>query len=129
LLLVYEGKKEFIKRLTELEAAAKVLTAQGVDVELLDRKRGQSEPALPTFVFRGSVIWRSLTGRKPSANKHTRRNGPKDPDFVLFIQELATLGQLPPPSRKQVETSLKSLNDVRAPAESGSAAPSPPIKS
>jgi hypothetical protein len=110
LLSAYEAKYALIKQVVEIEAAAQV-AANRVDKKLLHRERGQSESALPNFVFRSGVVWRSLTGRQPSANKitHHHGHGPKDPDFVLFVQELAKLGKIPPPSRAQVHASLKNV--------------------
>lgn len=105
LLLAYGGKNALIKRLAEIEAAA-VVAAQRVDRELLNRERGQSDPALPNFVFRCGVVWGSLTGRPPNADKRRDR---RDPEFVVFLQELAKLANIHPPSRAQIETSLKKV--------------------
>jgi hypothetical protein len=99
-------KLEFIKHLAQLEAAAKV-AAKRVDRDLLERTAGQPNPALPRFVWRGSEIWKSMTGRRPSTNKVARKSGDSDPDFVIFIQGLAKIGNAPAPSRKEVETALK----------------------
>jgi hypothetical protein len=81
-LLVLDAEKEdFLNRLGEVETGAE-LARSSVDGALLGRERGQSAPGLSTFVFRCCPIWRSLTRRKPSANKVTRRSGEgEDPDF------------------------------------------------
>lgn len=99
-------KLEFIKHLAQLEAAAKV-AAKRVDRDSLERTAGQPNPALPRFVWRSSEIWKSMTGRRPSTNKVARKSGGSDPDFVIFIQGLAKIGNAPAPSRKEVETALK----------------------
>jgi hypothetical protein len=101
----YSAKMTFLKRLAGIEVVAKQARKR-VDRKLLERERGQSNPALPNFVRRGGMIWRSLTGRKPSANKVAGR----DPDFVLFMQELARIGAGRAPSREQVATSLRTLH-------------------
>ena len=106
------GKMNFLKRLAEIEVAAKAAMKR-VDPALLKKERGQSDPALPTFVFRCSTIWRSLTGRNPSAEKVHRWVGASDPHFVVFIQELAKVGQAPLPSRKQVATSLRNAQECQ----------------
>ena len=109
-LLVNHFKKlELIGQLSDIEVAAKAAESR-VDKSLLDRERTQSDPALPNFVFRCGGIWKSLTGRRPSAEKiHPKleQNGSTDPDFVIFIQELAKSGGLALPSRHQVFTSLR----------------------
>lgn len=106
-------KMNLLKRLAHIEAAAMTATKH-VDPTLLKRERGQSDPALPIFVFRCSKIWKSLTGREPSAEKVYRRDGPSDPDFVVFVQELVKVGQAPVPSRSQIATSLRRIrNDSR----------------
>jgi hypothetical protein len=92
---------DFLKVLANVEASAK---AARVDRVLLERERGQSDPPLPNFVLRCGMIWKGLTGRKPSANKVSGG----DPKFVVFVQKLASIGGVPPPSRNKVATSLKS---------------------
>jgi hypothetical protein len=104
-------KMTLLKRLAEIEAAA-ITAAKRIDSTLLKRKRGQSDPALPRFVSRCSTIWKSLTGRKPSAQKVHNRRG-CDPDFAIFVQELEQIGQASPPSRNQIATSLKNQKRFR----------------
>jgi hypothetical protein len=105
-LAVETGKMDFLKRLAEVEAAAKVARKR-VDRRLLIRERGQTNRALPSFVFRCCTIWEKMTGRVASANKvHSRHEGSEDPDFVIFVQKLANIGGAPEPSRRQVATSL-----------------------
>jgi hypothetical protein len=107
LLLIDAEKGALLNRLSEVETGAELARSR-VDGALLGRERGQSAPGLSTFVFRCCAIWRSLTGRKPSANKVTRRSGEgEDPDFVIFLQALAKIGQAPVPSRHQVASSLR----------------------
>ena len=100
-LAIHSGKIAFLKRLVDIEVAVKIAMDR-FDRTLLKRKRGQSEPALPNFIFRCGVIWKNLTGRNPSANKVARG----DPHFVAFIQGLAKLGQVCEPTRNQVATCL-----------------------
>lgn len=109
LVLALTGKMELIKRLAEIEATAQSAKPR-TDRKLLTRERGQSEPALPRFVSHCAVIWKSLTGREPSANKVTRRDGTEDPDFVIFVQKLAKIGGAPVPSRRQVATSIRKFS-------------------
>ena len=108
LLLVHTGKEAQIRRLAEIEAAA-IEAMQRADKKMLNCERRQSDPALPNFVFRCGMVWKSLTDRQPSANKVTRRDGTEDPDFVIFIQALAKLGKIPSPTRSQVASSLRKM--------------------
>ena len=105
-------KLELIKQLSVIELAAKAATHR-VDKSLLERERSQSDPALTDFVFRCGEIWKSLTGRIPSAEKiHPKieRDGPTEPDFVIFLQDLTqSAGIATRPSRHQVLTSLRKL--------------------
>jgi hypothetical protein len=107
LLAVELAKMAFLYRLVDVEVAAK-LASQRLNRTLLERERGQSNPALLQFVFRCSAVWRSLTGRKPSANK-VSRDGRKDPDFVFFLQRLARIGCTHEPTRNQVARCLPNL--------------------
>jgi hypothetical protein len=104
LAYVQEAKLNFIKLLAMIEGTAKVAIKR-VDKKLLDRERGQAIAGISEFVFRCGGIWKHLTGRTPSANKVTRE-GSKDPDFVVFVQELAKTAGAPAPTRRQVEKAL-----------------------
>jgi len=99
-------KMGLLRQLADVEIAAKV-AKQRVDKSLLNRERGQLDPALPNFILRCGKIWKGLTGRKPSAEKSSSR---RDPPFVRFIQELAKPAKLRPPSRNQVVTSLRKFH-------------------
>ena len=99
-------KMTFLERLAEVEEAAKI-AAKRVNVDLLKRKRGQSNPALPNFVWRCGKIWKSMTGRQPSARRIERTDG-DDPDFVILVKALAKIGNSAEPSRKAIETALRS---------------------
>ena len=105
----YFKKIGLLGQLADVEVAAKEAMRR-IDKSLLKRVRSQSDPALPSFVFRCGAIWKSLTGRKPSAEKVYRKNK-GDPDFVIFVQDLAKFAKssarLDPPSRDQVATSLR----------------------
>jgi hypothetical protein len=107
LLIIDWEKQAFLNRLVDVESAAKVAIDR-LENALLTRERGQSARGLSNFVFRCGAIWTSLTGRKPSANKVTRsdRSG-ADPDFVIFVQELAKVEKATAPSRDQVAVSLR----------------------
>ncbi len=104
LLAAELGKMTFIKQLVELEQGAEIARKR-VNTSLLRRRRGQVNPALSTFLSRCGAIWKSLTGRNPSASKVAAKN----PDFVIFVRTLAKIGNAPAPSRKQVETGLKEM--------------------
>jgi hypothetical protein len=99
-------KIELLRQLSCIELGAKK-AAELVDDSLLERERGQSDPALPNFVFRCAAIWSSLTERKPSANKVHRHPDRNEPDFVIFVQDLAKFAKQSPPSRDKVATSLR----------------------
>ena len=101
-------KMELLRQLADVEIAAKV-AKQRVDKSLLNRERSQSDPALPNFVFRCGGIWKSLTGRKRSTAKVHRKIQPSEPDFLIFVQDLAKSAGFTPPSRHQVATSLRIL--------------------
>jgi hypothetical protein len=103
LLFVDSERAAFLERLARIAGTAKNTS---LDRTLLERERGQSNPALLNFVFRCTAIWRSLTGRKPSANKVSRGDR-EDPDFVIFLQQLARLQSLHEPTRKQVARCLR----------------------
>jgi hypothetical protein len=100
-------KLEFIKRLAQVEAAAN-RAIDRLDKNLLERKRGQPNPALPNFVWRSGIIWTSMTGRKPSTRRVERLDS-DDPKFVIFVKELAKIGNSIEPSRKEIETALRKL--------------------
>ena len=107
LLAVHLDKMNFLKRLADIEVAVKA-ALKHADRTLLKRDRSQSEPALRAFVLRCGRIWKSLTGRKPSANKvhHSDRT---DPDFVVFARALARVGEAPEPTRNQVAICIRNL--------------------
>ena len=108
-MLVDDSKKmRLLKQLAGFEFATQKAIPR-VDKSLLKRERGQSDQALPKFIFHCSVIWTSLTGRKPSSEKVHRRIQPSEPDFLIFARELAKCAGVAPPSRKQVHTSLRKL--------------------
>jgi hypothetical protein len=105
--LVDDSKKmSLLRQLADVEVAANV-AREHVDKSLLNRERSQSDPALPNFIFRCGGIWKSLTGRKPSAAKVHKKIQPSKPDFLIFVQELAKSAGFDPPSRDQVATSLR----------------------
>jgi hypothetical protein len=117
MLRVFSGKMDFIRRVVDVEVAAKE-AANRVDKGLLHRGKSQDDLALHNLVWRLAEVWTSMTARRPSANKvHGRSPADedpefvqlvKDPDFVQFVQYLVDLVEgAPKPSRKQIEISLK----------------------
>jgi hypothetical protein len=109
LLMVDGEKRVFVKRLGDIEAAAKAAKSH-FDPKLVERERGQSIPGLPNFVRLAGAIWHGLTGRKPSANKVTKCSIDKsDPDFVVFVQELAKLVEADQPTIDQVAFAMRNL--------------------
>ena len=82
------------QQLAGLQGAVEALTA-GNGPELTARKKSGEDPALPNFVATLAQVWRSLTGRKPSTRKVERSIG-EEPDFVLFVQDVAKLVVEPP---------------------------------
>lgn len=107
IVTVFMEKMTFVKRLVEVEQAAKI-AAKRVNVDLLKRKRGQLNPALPNFVWRCAQIWKSMTGRQPSARRVEKRSKSDDPDFVILVKALTKIGNSAEPSRKAIETALRS---------------------
>jgi hypothetical protein len=108
-LLVHQGKMAFLKRLSEVEGTTK-RAIDRIDRSLLDRERGQSNPALLNFVRRCGSIWTSLTGKNPTGEKLTRRDGgSEDPQFVVFMQGLARVAGAPEPKRNEVLLCLKNI--------------------
>jgi hypothetical protein len=99
------AKKEFLDRVVDIERSAKE-AIKHMDVRLLARKRGQDNPALDHFVWRNVQVWESLTGRPATAQRLNSKDR-EDPDFVLFVSDLAKLGPAPSPSRREIETSLR----------------------
>ena len=110
-ITVFMEKMTFLKRLAEVEEAAKI-AAKRVNVDLLKRKRGQSNPALPNFVWRCEKIWKSMTGRQPSARRVEKRSKSDDPDFVILVKALAKIGNSAEPSRKAIETAEPSCKAI-----------------
>jgi hypothetical protein len=95
MLWVFSEKMSFFQRLSGIEAVAGEAATRLVDRDLLKRKKGQVDPALHNVVWRGAEIWSSLTGRVPSPNRVHRRHSGEEPDFVLFIQGLVRLANVP----------------------------------
>jgi hypothetical protein len=107
LLIVFDGKMNFLKRVCEVQAAA-TEALNRFDPKLIKRPPGAVlNRALRTLVGMAKPIWRSLTGRKPSINKVHTKDGDGTPDFVIFVQELARIGGGPVPSFKQVVSAFR----------------------
>jgi hypothetical protein len=105
IVTVFVEKMNFLKQLAEVEAVAKI-AAKRVDVDMLKRKREQSNPALPNFVRLSGKIWKGMTGREPSTRRVERLES-GDPDFVIFVKALAKIGNCAEPSRKAIETARR----------------------
>jgi hypothetical protein len=99
------AKQAFLRLLVDVERSAKS-AVKNLDSSLLTRKRGQNNPALDQFVWLTARIWNSLTGRRASAQRLNSKDR-EDPDFVLFVSDLAKLGQALSPSRREIETGLR----------------------
>jgi len=99
------AKQAFLRLLVDVELSANS-AIKNLDPSLLTRKRGQNNPALDHFVWLTARTWDSLTGRRASAQRLNSKDR-EDPDFVLFVSDLAKLGQAPSPSRREIETSLR----------------------
>jgi hypothetical protein len=107
-LLVDQGKLAFLKRLAEVEGTAR-RAIDRTDKTLLERERGQSNPALLNFVRRCGSIWTSLTDKNPTGEKLSRTVGSEDPQFVLFMQGLARVAGAREPTRNEVALCLKNI--------------------
>ena len=101
----YQSKKSFLRTLSALSAAAEA-AGDRLDADLLARGRGQNNPAITTFVRRLSTVWTSMTGRPASANTV---NGGEDPDFVLFVDRIASMANGQNVSQFNVETALPDI--------------------
>jgi hypothetical protein len=99
------AKQAFLGLLVDIERSAKS-AIKSLDPSPLKRKRGQNNPALDHFVWLTARTWDSLTGRRASAQRLNSKDQ-EDPDFVLFVSDLAKLGQAPSPSLREIETSLR----------------------
>jgi len=97
---------EFIKRPAQVQGTT-IRAIDRMDRTLLERERGQSNPALSNFVLRCGSIWTSLTGKDPTAERVVRKEGSEDPQFVLFMQRLARVAEAPEPNRNEVALCLK----------------------
>jgi hypothetical protein len=98
---VHFSKLRFLQRLTDIEVAAAWAQVRA-EKGLLEREKSQSKPALSNFVLLCGAIWMSLTGQKPIASKvHSKHKDP-DPDFVVFVQELALVVETHAPTRDQI---------------------------
>src|SRR5262249_27219416 len=85
----FTNLQEFSNRLPD--PSSPKLAAKRFDAGLLERERSQSNRALPSFVFRCGTTWKSMTGRKPSANRVARKRRANrapnaNPDFVIFVR-------------------------------------------
>jgi len=103
LALVHAGRMKFLRRLVDVEVAARDVQER-FDSKLLRRTRTSENRALRTLVAMTKPIWQSLTGRRPSVNKVA---GKRKSDFVTFVQELAKIGGGPEPTFKQVQTAFR----------------------
>ena len=98
-------QNRFVSRLARVGEIAEEFAAQHVDQSLLTRSRGQDDPGLPTLVWRLGEIWKSLTGRNPSANKVHRQEDERS-DFVRFVGSVAALAGSAEPTTAEIAKSL-----------------------
>ncbi|MBL8577717.1 MAG: hypothetical protein JNK47_10855 [Mesorhizobium sp.] len=105
--LATDFQQRSLERLLSVIAeAGEEFSSQHVNGDLLNRTRGQDDPALPNFVKLVAKVWTSLTGRMATANKVIVNEGEQS-DFVRFVGALAVLaGEEKPPSRSRVATAL-----------------------
>jgi hypothetical protein len=108
LALSFIGRQEFLKRVEAVRVAAQKGKRQLVR-KLLKRSKGQPQDlALHELVRLGALIWTSMTNRRPTAEKvESRKRETCDPDFVLFVRDLAKIAANVSPTRKQISTALK----------------------
>src|SRR5262245_65318661 len=89
---------DFLKHLAWVEIAAKEAIKR-MEPDLLRRAQPQADRGLGNLVWRCAKVWESLTSRKASINKVTRRGGEGDerPDFAMFVSNVASMacGQKP----------------------------------
>jgi hypothetical protein len=100
------GREQFIESLLRVEVAAKS-AKNCLDVELFKRptKLPENRPLLG-LVMCAEIVWKSLTGRNPSVHK-VHNEDREEPDFVIFVQELADIAGGPRPTFKQVQTAFR----------------------
>lgn len=126
--------QELVKHHRELQAtllripAAAKFAASLMHLDTLRKKGGGGDPALPHLVEMASLIWRSMTHRPPSVRRVSSRSRQSDsPDFVLFVQSIASLpvnnpdqydaetphnSTGPIPSISQIATAFRALTSV-----------------
>jgi hypothetical protein len=100
---------DFCKRLAWLEMAARA-AAERISPELLRRVRPQTDRGLGSLITRALKIWESLTGRRTSVNKVTRKNsGDERPDFAIFVANVAKLACGNEPTLHEIATAFRRL--------------------
>ena len=57
-----------------------------------------------------ALIWQSMTGKTPSANRVHRRGGDSIPDFVRMVSEVASLANCHVPTASQVKSALAHID-------------------
>ena len=100
------------RHLTRVELAA-TAAAKRIAPELLRRPRRQSDPGLPHLVDHAAVIWLSLTRRRASVNRVTRR-GDKRPDFAIFVTNIAKMACGHEPTLDEIATAFRTRNSAKS---------------
>jgi hypothetical protein len=98
---------DFLKHLGWVEIAAKTAIKR-IEPELLRRVQPQADRGLGNLVWRCAKIWESLTSRKASINKVTRRGGEGDerPDFAIFVSNVTTMACGQEPTLNEITTAF-----------------------
>lgn len=100
-------------RLNRVELAA-TAAAKRIAPELLRRPRRQSDPGLPHLVDHAAVIWVSLTRRRASVNRVTRRGADKRPDFAIFVTNIAKMACGHEPTLDEIATAFRTRNSAKS---------------
>ena len=102
------------RHLTRVELAA-TAAAKRIAPELLRRPRRHSDPGLPHLVDRAAVIWVSLTRRRASVNRVTRRGADDErPDFAIFVTNIAKMACGHEPTLDEIATAFRTRNSAKS---------------
>ena len=98
-------------RLNRVELAA-TAAAKRIAPELLRRPRRQSDPGLPHLVDHAAVIWLSLTRRRASVNRVTRRD--ERPDFAILVTNIAKMACGHESTLDEIATAFRTRNSAKS---------------
>ena len=100
------GRERFVERIICIEVAAKsAKSCLNADLFKRPKRLPENRPLLG-LVTCAEIVWKSLTGRDASVHK-VHNKGREEPDFVIFVQQLADIAGRPRPSFKQVQTAFR----------------------